>query len=58
MKKRWQRRHITEAIAKGFMLFSFALVAGSLGLILWTILRRGVPAMSWDMITQTPKGGF
>jgi len=58
MKKRWQRRHITEAIVKGFMIFSFALVAGCLGLILWTILRRGVPAMSWDMITQTPKGGF
>jgi phosphate transport system permease protein len=58
MKKRWQRRHIIEAIVKGLMLFSFALVAGSLGLILWTILRRGLPAMSWEMITQTPKGGF
>jgi phosphate transport system permease protein len=58
MKKRWQRRHLIEAIVKGLMLFSFAMVAGSLGLILWTILRRGVPAMSWEMITQTPKGGF
>ena len=58
MKKRWQRRHVTEAIVRGLMLLSFALVAGCLGLILWTILWRGLPAMSWSMITQTPKGGF
>ncbi len=58
MKKRWQRRHVTEAIVRGLMLLSFAIVAGCLGLILWTILRRGLPAMSWSMITQTPKGGF
>lgn len=58
MKKRWQRRHITEAIAKGFMLFSFAVVVGSLGLILWTVLVKGLPALTWDMLMQTPKGGF
>jgi phosphate transport system permease protein len=58
MKKRWHRRHVIEAIAKGLMLSSFVLVAGSLGLILWTVLARGLPALNWDMITQTPKGGF
>ena len=58
MKKRWQRRHVTEAIFKVIMYLSVALVVFSLGYILWTILRKGLPAMSWAMITQTPKGGY
>jgi len=57
-KNRWQRRHIAEAIIKGTMMVSFIIVAGSLGAILWTVLIRGLPALTWDMITQTPKGGF
>lgn len=58
MKKHWHRRHIIEAIVKAAMIFSFIIVAGSLGLILWTIISRGLPAMTWSMLTQTPKGGF
>ena len=58
MKKRWNRRHITEAFVKGLMRLSFGLVAGSLALILWTIISRGVPSLSWEMISQAPKGGF
>jgi phosphate transport system permease protein len=33
-------------------------VAGSLALILWIVVLRGLPALTWDMISQTPKGGF
>ncbi|MGC1375700.1 MAG: phosphate ABC transporter permease PstA [Anaerolineales bacterium] len=58
MKKCWHRRHITEAIVKSFMLLSFGLVAGSLGLILWAIISRGLPSLSWEMISQPPQGGF
>jgi len=58
MKKHWRKRHIVEAIMKGLMLFSFIIVAGSLGLILWIVVSRGLPALTWDMISQTPKGGF
>ena len=58
MKKRWVRRHIVETIFKGLMLLSFCLVAGSLLLILWTIISRGLPSLSWAMITQTPQGGY
>jgi phosphate transport system permease protein len=58
VKKRWQRRHITEAIVKAAMRVSFGLVAGSLALILWTIISRGLPSLSWEMISQAPKGGF
>lgn len=58
MRKRWTRVHIIEAIFKVLMITSFALVAGSLALILWTILRKGLPSMSWVMLTQSPKGGY
>ena len=58
MKKRWKRAHVLEAIFKILMLISFALVVGSLALILWTILRKGLPALSWSMLTQIPEGGY
>ena len=58
IKKRWARRHLTEAFVKGVMIASFAVVAGSLGLILWTVIIRGLPALTWEMISQTPKGGY
>lgn len=58
MKFRWQRRHFGELIARLFMYLSFALVAGSLALILWTVLYKGLPALNWAMVSQVPKGGF
>ncbi len=58
MKKRWTRRRAAEAIFKVLMLASFAFVVGVLGLILWTILSKGLPALSWAMLTQIPTGGY
>ena len=58
MKFRWRRRHISELIVKTIMVFSFSIVIASLAIILWTVLYKGLPALTWDMITQTPKGGF
>lgn len=55
---RFKPRHIAETVAKGLMLLSFLVVAASLLSILWTILSRGLPALSWEMISQTPKGGY
>jgi phosphate transport system permease protein len=40
------------------MLLSFLVVAASLLSILYTILVRGLPALSWEMVSQTPKGGY
>jgi len=57
-KKRWQRRHLVESAMKGAMRVSLFIVAGSVGLILWTILSRGLPALTLDMITRVPEGGF
>jgi phosphate transport system permease protein len=58
MKKRWQRRHFDEALAMIFMYVSFGLVLGSLIMILWTVVDKGLPSLTWDMISQTPKGGY
>jgi phosphate transport system permease protein len=57
-KNHWQRRHLVEFLVKTIMRVSLLIVAGALGLILWTIISRGFPALNWDMITQSPKGGF
>jgi phosphate transport system permease protein len=58
MKKRWIRRHVVETIFKVLMLISLGLVSGSLAFILWIIISKGLPSLSWSMITQTPKGGY
>ena len=57
-KKRLERRHLVEAIMKALMYIAFVIVAGALGLILWTIIARGLPSLSWSMISQVPKGGY
>ena len=57
-KNHWQRRHILELFMKTIMRISLFIVAVALGLILWTILSRGLPALNWAMITQVPQGGF
>lgn len=53
-----KRQKIEEKIFKFLMIASFALVAGSLGFILITVLIKGLPALSWSMISQSPKGGY
>ncbi|MBN1886933.1 MAG: phosphate ABC transporter permease PstA [Thermoflexales bacterium] len=58
MKKRVVRRHVEEWIFQALMLASFALIVASLGGILLTVLVKGLPALNWAMITQTPKGGY
>jgi phosphate transport system permease protein len=57
-KKHWQRRHLMELFMKTIMRVSLFIVAAALGLILWTIISRGLPALSWQMITDVPHGGF
>ncbi len=57
-KKRFEKRHIEESIAKALMILSFLLVSGSLLLILGTVVIKGLPALDLAMLTQTPKGGF
>ena len=52
------KRKIEEYIFKGFMLAAVLIVLGSLIFILATILVKGLPTLSWEMITKTPRGGY
>jgi len=47
-----------EKIAKIFMQLSGICATGSLFLIIGIIIYKGVPYLSWEMISQTPHGGF
>jgi phosphate transport system permease protein len=58
IRKGWERRHLTESVVKFFMMASFVVVAAALGLILWIILARGLPSLTWEMVSQSPKGGY
>jgi len=52
------RRRFEENFFKTIMIISFLLVAGSLCFILFTVIVKGLPALNWAMLTQTPKGGY
>ena len=52
------RRKIEERIFKSLMIGSVLIVLGSLALILFTVVWRGLPALNLEMLTQTPKGGY
>jgi phosphate transport system permease protein len=53
-----ERRTIEEKIFKGLMRFSTLLLLSILLLILLTVLVKGLPYLSLDMVTQTPRGGY
>jgi phosphate transport system permease protein len=52
------KRKIEESIFKVLMIISAITIIVSLGLILGSILYKGLPSLSWEMISQTPKGGY
>jgi len=56
--KHFRRRRIEENIFKLLMYLSFILGVSSLGFILITVIIKGLPALNWAMLTQTPKGGY
>ncbi|MGV6943942.1 PstA family ABC transporter permease [Sphingobacterium kyonggiense] len=47
-----------ERWAKVFMQISGIIITGSLFLIIGSILYKGLPYLSWEMVSQSPKGGF
>ena len=49
---------IEEIIFKILMIASCLLVIGVLFLILGTIVFKGLPYLSWSMITQAPQSGY
>jgi len=51
-------KFIEEKIAKSVMMVFAILVVGFVVNIIYTILRRGLPALNWDMISKIPEGGY
>lgn len=47
-----------EKLFKFLMLTSLAIVIGSLFMVVGVIIWNGAPALTFSMITQTPKGGY
>lgn len=52
------KRKLVETMMKTLMLLSLVLVISSLLLIVGTVIWKGLPALNFAMITQTPKGGY
>lgn len=53
-----RRSQLEERVFRVLMLLSLAVVLGTLALILGTMLWRGLPALSLEMLTQIPQGGY
>ncbi len=51
-------RKLEERIFKVLMIISLIIVMGSLISIIAIVVIKGAPALSLEMVTQTPKGGF
>jgi len=51
-------RRIEESIFKALMILSLLIVVGSLISVIGIILWRGLPVLSFDMITKTAEGGY
>lgn len=56
--KHAQRRKLTDSLMAWLMRLSIGGAAVCLALILGIIAWRGVGALSWEMLTQPPSGGF
>ncbi|MBW6459133.1 MAG: phosphate ABC transporter permease PstA [Bacteroidales bacterium] len=53
-----KHKYIEEKFFRVLMFFSTTLIVMVLLLIIFSILYKGLPSLSWEMISQTPKGGF
>lgn len=51
-------KKLEEGFFKSLMIFSTLIIIIGLISILASILIKGLPSLSWEMLSQTPKGGF
>ncbi|MBU4221064.1 MAG: ABC transporter permease subunit, partial [Euryarchaeota archaeon] len=51
-------RRVEESIFKALMILSLLIVVGSLLGVIGTILWKGLPVLSIDMLTKTAEGGY
>lgn len=51
-------RRLEEAILRGLMLLASWTMLGALALLIIVIAIKGARALSWEMLTQVPSGGY
>ncbi len=51
-------RHLEERLAIALMVGATLVVIGTLLLLVATVVVKGLPAMSWEMVSQVPRGGY
>ncbi|MBQ6071829.1 MAG: ABC transporter permease subunit, partial [Bacteroidales bacterium] len=51
-------KKLLESVAKAFMWIAMFIVFGLVISVIWTVFSKGVKAMSWDMVSKLPGGGF
>ncbi|HLO92137.1 MAG: PstA family ABC transporter permease [Chloroflexota bacterium] len=51
-------RYFEEKLFRVLMFISTNIIVIALTLIIFSILYKGLPSLSWEMISQIPKGGF
>jgi phosphate transport system permease protein len=51
-------RKLEEKIFKALMIASSVIIFSVLLYILYIIVRKGLPSLTWDMISKIPSGGF
>jgi hypothetical protein len=47
-----------EKFFKGLMMVATLVIVVSLFMIIVAVVKRGLPAMNWDMVSKIPGGGF
>ena len=52
------KKKVREIVAKTFMWMAMFVVFGLVISVIWTVFSKGVKAMSWDMVSKLPGGGF
>ncbi len=52
------QKKVREIVAKTFMWMAMFVVFGLVISVIWTVFSKGVKAMSWDMVSKLPGGGF
>ena len=53
-----QGRKIQSIFFKCLMILATVIIGSSLLVILWTIVSKGFPSLTWDMVSKIPEGGF
>ncbi len=51
-------KFIEEKIFRVLMLLSLLMVAGFVLSVLWSIFSKGIPVLTWEMVTSLPGAGF